>query len=142
MPGRGKQPLETVKNRIKLTRGVQVGTVLQCADNSGAKMLRVIGVKGFRGKLNRLPCATLGDVIVCSVIKGRPDMRKKIVLAVPVRQKQIIRRIDGLHVYFNDNAAVLITNKGELRGTQINGPVGREACDLWPKLSSQASSVF
>lgn len=142
MAGRGKQPLENLKNRIRLTRGIQVGTILQCADNSGAKMLKVIGVKGIRGRLNRLPSATLGDVIVCSVVKGKPDLRKKIVLAVPIRQKQIIRRSDGLHVYFSDNAAVLITNKGELRGTQINGPVGREACDLWPKLSSQASSVF
>lgn len=142
MPGRGKQPLESVKNRIKLTKGIQVGTVLQCADNSGAKMLKVIGVKGVRGRLNRLPAATIGDVIVCSVVKGKPDLRKKIVLAVPIRQKQIIRRLDGSHVYFADNAAVLINNKCELRGTQINGPAARESCDLWPKISSHASTIF
>lgn len=142
MVRRGKQPLDTGRNRIRLTRGIQVGTVLICADNSGAKMLKVIGVKGVRGRLNRLPAATLGDVLVCSVVKGKPDLRKKIVLAVPIRQKQIIRRPDAVHMYFEDNAAVLITNKCELRGTQINGPVAREACELWPKISSQASSSF
>lgn len=142
MVRRGKQPLETLKNRIRLTRGIQVGTVLTCADNSGAKMLRVIGVKGFRGRLNRLPCGTLGDVLVCSVVKGKPDLRKKVVLAVPIRQRKIVRRPDAVHLYFEDNAAVLITTKCELRGTQINGPVAREACELWPKISSQASSIF
>lgn len=142
MVRRGKQPLDACKPRIRLTRGIQVGTVLICADNSGAKMLRVIGVKGVRGRLNRLPAGTMGDVLVCSVIKGKPDLRKKIVLAVPIRQKQVVRRSDAVHLYFEDNAAVLITTKCELRGTQINGPVAREVCELWPKISSQASSIF
>ncbi|EPR79879.1 Ribosomal protein L23 [Spraguea lophii 42_110] len=142
MPGKGKQPLDAIKNRYGFTRGIQVGTVLACADNSGAKMLKTIGVKGVSGRLNRLPAAGPGDVIVASVVKGRSDMRKKIVLAVIIRQKQMIRRKDGVRLQFEESAAVIISNKGDLKGTQISGPVLREVCDIWPKISSQAGSIY
>lgn len=129
------------KPRHKMTKGVQVETLLKCADNSGAKILRCIGVKGYRGRLNRLPAAAPGDICVVSVKKGKPDLRKKVHYAVLIRQKKIWRRLDGSHVCFDDNAAVLINNKGELRGAQIAGPVPREVADMWPKIASQASSI-
>jgi len=137
-----KNPLEDRKPRIRLTRGVQVGTKMACADNTGAKVLQVIGVKGCGGILNRYPAASVGDVVVCSVKKGRPDMRKKVVLCVLIRQKKTWRRRDGSHICFEDNAAVVITNKGDPKGTQISGPVPREVADIWPKISTHAPAII
>lgn len=131
----------SIKPRYKMSRGVQVESLLKCADNSGAKILRCIGVKRYRGRLNRLPAAAPGDVCVVSVKKGKPELRKKVHYAILIRQKKIWRRTDGSHIMFEDNAAVLINNKGELRGAQIAGPVPREVADMWPKISSQASSI-
>lgn len=130
-----------VRPRQRMTRGVQVETLMKCADNSGAKILRCIGVKGYKGRLNRLPAAAPGDICVVSVKKGKPDLRKKVHLAILIRQKKIWRRQDGSHIGFEDNAAVLINNKGEPRGAQIAGPLPREVADMWPKIASQASSI-
>lgn len=127
--------------RLKMTKGVQMETLLKCADNSGAKILRCIGVRGYKGRLNRLPAAAPGDICVVSVKKGKPELRKKVHYAVLIRQKKIWRRLDGSHIGFEDNAAVLINNKGELRGAQIAGPVAREVADMWPKIASNASSI-
>lgn len=133
---------ERRRSRIQLTCGVQVGTQMTCADNTGAKILQVIGVKGVRGRLNTLPAASIGDVVLCSVKKGKPDMRKKIVLCVVIRQKKSWRRRDGSHICFEDNAAVVITNKGDLKGSQISGAVPREVADIWPKISSHAPGII
>ncbi|KAI5155365.1 large subunit ribosomal protein L23e [Enteropsectra breve] len=129
------------KPRSKMTRGVQTETRMKVVDNSGAKEVKIIGVKGFGGRLNMIPCAAPGDVVVCSVKKGNADLRKKVVLAVVVRQKKIWKRKDGVHIQFEDNACCLVDNKGELRGTQISGPVPREVADAWSKISSLASSI-
>ncbi|KAG0438407.1 60S ribosomal protein L23 [Dictyocoela muelleri] len=139
---KNKHRLEDRKNRYKMTRGIQVGTTLTCADNSGAKVLKVIGVKGVHGRLNMIPAACPGDVVMVSVKKGKTELRKSVVMAVVIRQKQIMRRKDGSHFYFEDNAAAIITGKGDLKGTQISGPLPREVCDIWPKISSQSSSIF
>jgi large subunit ribosomal protein L23e len=130
-----------LKPRYKMTKGIQVETVMNCADNSGAKKLRCIGVRGYKGRLNRLPSAAPGDICVVSVKKGKPELRKKVHYAILIRQKKTWRRPDGSHIGFEDNAAVLINNKGELKGSQIAGPVARETADMWPKISSQASSI-
>jgi large subunit ribosomal protein L23e len=130
-----------LKQKPRMTRGIQVESLITCADNSGAKTLRVIGVRGYQGRLNRLPAAAPGDILVVSVRKGKPDLRKKVHYAVLLRQKKIWRRADGTHIGFEDNAAVLINNKGELKGAQIAGPVPREVADAWPKIASQASSI-
>ena len=137
-----KNPLEDKKPRIRSTCGVQVGTRMACADNTGAKVLQIIGVKGVHGRLNKLPAASVGDVVPCSVKKGKPDMRKKVVLCVVIRQKKSWRRRDGSHICFEDNAAVVITNKGDMKGTQISGPVPREVADTWPKISSHARGII
>ncbi|TBT98449.1 ribosomal protein L23 [Hamiltosporidium tvaerminnensis] len=139
---KGKHELLEKKPRRKCTFGLQVGTWFTCADNTGAKIMKIIGVKGVGGRLNRLPAGSPGDVVMASVKKGKPDLKKKIVMAVIIRQKKEIRRRDGSRVCFEDNAGVIITNKGELKGTQVAGPVPREVCDMWPKISSQASSII
>jgi large subunit ribosomal protein L23e len=130
-----------LRRKPRMTRGIQVESLIKCADNSGAKILRVIGVRGYQGRLNRLPAACPGDILVVSVRKGKPDLRKKVHYAVLVRQKKLWRRADGSRIGFEDNAAVLINNKGELKGAQIAGPIPREVADVWPKIASQASSI-
>ncbi len=129
------------KNRSKMTRGIQTESRLRVVDNSGAKEVKVIGVKRFQGKLNTLPCASPGDMVVASVKKGKPDLKKKVVLCVLIRQKKSWKRKDGSHIEFVDNACVLIDAKGELRGSQISGPVPREVAELWPKVASQATAL-
>lgn len=71
----GKKGASGAKFRISL--GLPVGAVMNCADNTGAKNLYIIAVKGIRGRLNRLPAAGAGDLVLATVKKGKPDLRKK-----------------------------------------------------------------
>lgn len=71
----------------------------------------VIAVQGVRGRLNRLPAAANGDMIVATVKKGKPELRKKVMPAVVIRQRKPYRRKDGVFVYFEDNAGVIVNNK-------------------------------
>ena len=127
--------------RSKITLGINTGTMLKIADNSGAKVAKVISVTKYRGRLNRYPRAGVGDLVIVAIQKGKPDLRKKILKAVIVRQKKLIRRFDGTRVMFEDNSAVLVTDDGDPKGTQINGPIAREAADLWPRVSNVASQI-
>lgn len=101
----------------------------------------MIAVHGIKGRLNRLPEAGLGDMFVATVKKGKPELRKKVHPAVVIRQRKTIRRRDGMHIYFEDSAGVIITLKGEMRGSAITGPVAKECADLWPRIASNASSI-
>lgn len=104
---------------------IQLRTVLNVADNSGAKKILCIQVKG--GSFRKV--GTVGDVIVGSVREAAPNGNIKkgdVVKAVIVRTKKEIRRKDGSYVRFDDNAAVVIDNNGDPRGTRIFGPVARE----------------
>jgi large subunit ribosomal protein L14 len=104
---------------------VQQQTILNVADNSGAKKIMVIRVLG--GSVRRF--GTIGDVVVASVKEANPGGNVKkgdVVRAVVVRTKKEIRRQDGSYIKFDDNAAVVINDKKEPRGTRIFGPVARE----------------
>jgi len=130
-----------VSQRIKISRGIPVGSVVKCADNSGARALRIIQVMQYSGRLRRVPSATVGDRVVVSVRRGNPDMRKKIFQAVLVRQRKPYRRSDGSWVQFEDNGAVIMTPEGEMRGSEIRGPVAKEAAERWPRIASAASII-
>ena len=125
----------------KLTRGLQPPSVLKCTDNTGARTLRLVQVMGYKGRLRRYPSATLGDKITVSVRQGTPDMRKKIFQAVVVRQRKPFRRVDGVWVQFEDNAAIIITPEGEMKGSEIRGPVAKEAAERWPRIASASSII-
>ena len=104
---------------------IQQETRLQVADNSGAKEVLCIRVLG--GTRHRY--ATVGDKIVVAIKSAIPggDAKKGTVSkAVVVRTKKEVRRPDGSYVRFDDNAAVIIDNNGDPKGTRIFGPVGRE----------------
>lgn len=127
--------------RLKITRGLPTEARVRISDNSGAKLVLVISVIGLRTRLNRLSSACVGDLIVCSVKKGTKELRKKIMKAVIIRQKQIIRRPDGTHLCFEDNAAIIINDDGEPKGSDIRGPVAREAAEKFPRIASLASQI-
>lgn len=115
--------------------------MINCADNTGGKNLYVIAVHGVKGRLNRLPAAGCGDMIVATVKKGKPELRKKVMPAVVIRQRKPFRRKDGVFIYFEDNAGVIVNVKGEMKGSAITGPVAKECADLWPRIASNAGSI-
>uniref|UniRef100_A0A2K2AF43 60S ribosomal protein L23 n=1 Tax=Populus trichocarpa TaxID=3694 RepID=A0A2K2AF43_POPTR len=92
-------------------------------------------MKGIKGRLNRLLSACVGDMVMATVKKGKPDLRKKVMPAVIVRQRKPWRRKDGVFMYFEDNAGVSVNPKGEMKGSAITGPIGKECADLWPRIA-------
>ena len=130
-----------VGQKPKISRGLPTGSVVKCSDNSGARELRIIQVIGYKGRLRRLPTASVGDLVAVSVRKGTPDMRKKIFHAVVVRQRKPFRRAEGIWVQFEDNAVVIMTPEGEMRGSEIRGPIAKEAAEKWPRIASAASII-
>merc|ERR1711976_493009 len=139
MSKRGRGGSSGVKLRISLA--LPLGAVISCADNTGGKNLYVIAVHGIKGRLNRMPAAGSGDMIVATVKKGKPELRKKVMPAVIIRQRKAIRRKDGVFIYYEDNAGVIVNVKGEMKGSAITGPVANECADLWPRIASNASSI-
>jgi len=81
-------------------------------------------------------------MVIVSVKKGTADMRKEVLTAIVVRQKKEYKRADGLRVKFEDNAAVIITPEGTIKGSEIRGPVAKEAADRWPSVGSAASIII
>lgn len=130
-----------ISQRQKISRGLLAGSLIKCADNTGARELRVIQVIGYKGRLRRVPSAAVGDMVVVSVRKGTPDMRKKLFRAIIVRQRKTFRRSNGVWVQFEDNAAVIITPEGEMQGSEIRGPVAKEAAERWPRIANAASII-
>lgn len=120
---------------------IQQESRLKVADNSGAKEVLCIRVLGGTGRRY----ASIGDKIVVSVKSATPsgDVKKgSVSKAVVVRTSKEIRRPDGSYIRFDDNAAVLLNNQGEMRGTRIFGPVARELRDQYMKIISLAPEVL
>lgn len=121
---------------------IQQETFLRAADNSGAKELKCIRVLG--GSTRRY--GNIGDVIVCSVRKAAPGGQVKkgdVVKAVIVRTVKGLRRQDGSYIRFDENAAVIIREDKNPRGTRIFGPVARELRDKdYMKILSLAPEVL
>jgi large subunit ribosomal protein L23e len=80
-------------------------------------------------------------MVLVTVKKGKPELRKKVMPAVVVRQRKAWRRKDGTYIMFEDNAGVIVNPKGEMKGSAITGPVAKEAADIWPKIASAASAI-
>jgi large subunit ribosomal protein L14 len=123
------------------TRGLPIGAKLTCADNTGAKIVQIVAVPKYHGVHRRLPSAGIGDLLVVSVKKGTPEMRRQLVNAVIIRQRRPFRRPDGTMVVFEDNAVVLTTPTGETKGSDIKGPVAREAAERWARIAATASTI-
>ena len=127
--------------RPYVTRVLPLGAQITCADNTGAKILEIVMVQKTKTRASRLPAGSVGDFVNVVVKKGPAELRKQVYGAVIIRQKYPVRRLNGVRVAFEDNAAVLITPEGEVKGTDIKGPVAAEASEKWPRVANLASMV-
>ena len=126
----------------RTSAGLCNGSKVLITDNSGAKIAQIINVDHSKTRLRRLPKASVGDVCTVTIKKGRPELRGNILKCVIVRQKMIYRRKDGTRLCFEDNAGVLVSKEGDPRGTEIRGPIAREAADQFPRLASISSLII
>ena len=127
--------------QVHIPKGLIVGSRLRCADNSGARIVEIIAVKNYRGRLNRVPKASVADMVMVSVKQGTPQRRKQIFPAVVVRQKLAFRRRSGDWIEFEENAVVLTNEVGDPIGSEIRGPIAKEAAERWPRIAHQASII-
>jgi len=126
-------------NRVK---SLLLKSICTCSDNSGAKEVEIIAVIGFKGKKRMSPSAGIADMVIVVVKKGKPEIRKKVEKAVIVRVAKEYRRANGLHVKFEDNAVVLVDEKGLPKASEIKGVVAKEVGERWPKIAGMASAVI
>jgi large subunit ribosomal protein L14 len=127
----------------KATRALNIGAIMVAADNSGAKVVKLVSVKRGKSTKGRQQYAKIADWVKVSVQKGLPDMKGKVFDAVLVRQKKPYRRLTGERVAFEDNAVALLKDeKGNPKGTQIKGVVAREVMERWSSVSKIAASVY
>jgi len=126
----------------RITRGLPIGAQLIASDNSGARLLNLVAVKGAKMRVRQIPSAQVGDLVICSVVKGSQKIRRQIVHAIVIRQRQRYKRSDGTSISFYDNAAVIVNENGDLKATEIRGAVAKECAEKWPRLSSAATMII
>ncbi len=131
--------MKAVSTRV--TKALPVGAQLVCADNTGAKIIQIISVMGYKGKRRTKPTAGVASQVSVKVLKGNEKVRHEVHRAVIIRQRREYRRADGTHISFEDNAAVLVNEKGEARGTLVKGPVAREAVERFSTIGKIANQV-
>ena len=132
--------MQAVKSRI--TKAIPVGSQIETCDNSGAKVIKIFTVVGSKTTKGRISSAGVADLVMASVRRGRPDMRKQVVYAIIVRQKKEYKRPDGTRIKFEDNSAVVLKDeKGNPKGTIFKGAIAKEVCERWPAIAKVASIV-
>ncbi len=114
---------------------------IAAADNYGGKILEIITVLKYKGRLRTHPKAGIAAMVVVVIKKGKPEVRKKVEKAVIVRTKKEYRRPNGMRIRFEDNAAVIVDDKGIPKGSEIKGVVAKEVGERWPKIAGLASMV-
>lgn len=134
-----------IKRRIlprrRISGGLTIGSVINCADNTGARRLKIIQMIGYKGRRRRLPNIGIGDLVMVSCREGTPEMRRQLFNAVIVRQRRAYQRQDGSRIQFEDNAAIILTPEGTMRGSDIKGPVAKEAVERWARIGNLARMV-
>ena len=127
----------------RTTRGLNIGSLVEACDNSGARIVRIVSIKRGKTKKGRQGYAKVADWVKVSVRKGDPKMKGEVFDAVVVRLKKPWRRNTGERVCFSDNAVVLLKDeKGNPKGTQIKGPIAREIQERWKEVARLASIVY
>lgn len=127
----------------KTTRGLNIGSIVNATDNSGARIVKIVSVKLSKTKKGRQVYAKIGDQVKVSVRKGDPKIKGQVFDAVVVRQKKSWRRLTGERVCFSDNAVVLLKDeKGNPKGTQIKGAIARETQERWKEVAKLANIVY
>lgn len=141
MAKRGAKIATGISYRPRISPAVFPGSRIKCADNSGAQEVAMIGMVRGKSRHRRLIGAGVGDMIIVSVKKGTPEMRRQIMRAIVIRQKKPFRRLNGQWAQFEDNAVVIVTEDGNPKGTEIRGPVAREAAERWPRVAALATLI-
>ena len=129
--------------KAKVTGALPHRSLVEACDNSGAKVVRIVSLKGAKTVRRRKPTAGVGDLVMISVVKGHQSVRKKVMPAIVVRQKKEYRRSDGTRVKFESNAVVILKDeKGNPKGTMFKGPIAKEAADRWPAIAKIAEQIL
>jgi len=124
-----------------ISKTLEAGTNLVCADNSGAKELKIIGVKARTSTRQRRTRAGVSDTVVVRVTKGDQDVKGEVFDAVIIRQRQEYERPTGLRISFEDNAAVLLDEANIPKGNRIKGVVVQEVVERHSAIGKIASMV-
>ena len=127
----------------RATRSLNIGSLLDACDNSGARIVKIVSVKHGKTSKGRMGYAKIGDWVKVSVRKGDPKMKGELFDAVLVRQRKPWKRMTGERICFSDNAVALLKDeKGNPKGTQIKGAVAREVQERWKEVARIASTVY
>jgi large subunit ribosomal protein L14 len=125
------------------TRGLNIGSKVLASDNSGARIVKIVGVKKGKAGKGTQQYAKLADWVKVSVRAGKPEMKGNVFDAVIIRQKRPFKRKTGERVVFEDNAVALLKDdKGNPKGTQIKGPVAKEVAERWKAVGKIAQFVL
>jgi large subunit ribosomal protein L14 len=125
-----------------ITRTLDIGSELKCADNSGAKELKIIGVKARKGRRSRRQSAGVGDKVKVKILRGDQEVKHQVFDAVIVRQTKEYQRPNGMRVEFEDNAAVLVEEETGLpKGNVTRGPIAKEVVQRYGPVGKIASQV-
>ena len=126
-----------------LTKGMNLGSYALASDNSGARIVKIVGVIGGKSKRGRQQYVKIGDHVKISVRKGDPKIIGEVFDAIVIRQKKPFRRNTGERIAFMDNAVCLLKDeKGNPKGTQIKGPIAKEVAERWPFVAKIAAFVL
>jgi len=127
----------------RFTRGMNLGALVMAADNSGARIVKIVSVKRGKSKRGRQQSAKIGDWVKVSVRVGKPEMKGVVFDAIVIRQRKPYRRNTGERIAYIDNAVALLKDeKGNPKGTQIKGPVAREVAERWKEVGKIAQFVL
>ena len=125
----------------KVTKTLHTGSNLICADNSGAKILEIITVRKYKTRWRGRPMAGVASLVNCKVIQGNEKVRHLVHRAVIIRQTKEYKRPNGISISFEDNAAVIVDEDGNPKGTIIKGPVAREVVERFQTIGKIAGQV-
>ncbi len=127
----------------KPTRALNIGSLVTAADNSGARIVKIVSVKSGKTRKGRQQYAKIADWVKISVRKGDPKIKGQVFDAVVIRVKKTYKRKTGERVAFTDNAVALLKDeKGNPKGTQIKGPIAKEAGERFPFVNKIARFVL
>lgn len=126
----------------KRIRAINLGAYVNAADNSGARIVKIVSVKHGKSVKGRQVACCISDWVKVSVRKGEPELKGQVFDAIVIRQRKPFRRYTGERISFSDNAVVLLKDeKGNPKGTLIKGPVAREVVERWPHVAKIAGVV-
>lgn len=127
-----------------MAKKLHIGSVIEIVDNSGASKVKIIGVKRYGGVKNRYPKAGIADVVIGTVISGKPQLKHTIVPVVITQQRGAFKRADGTVTRFSTNAGVVLKDfeSGEPKGSIVKEPVAKEAIDRFSKVGKISKVVI